>query len=246
MKYLLHACVLSLSMLFAGAAFAQPTPYPEQNSDYPGKGVVRKFKWMEDNRNHYWTLREKDQGKVVFVGDSLTQGWKTLNKDLPEFPSANRGIGGDVSRGVLFRFKEDVLDLNPRAVVLHIGINDLTAHGKPADTLHNISLMLDMCKEHNEKMPVILCTVPMTQNPKAPVKENDWKALNAGIRELAASRENVELCDLEKALLDAEGNFDPTNYRDDQLHLAAPGYEKWKAALKPLLEKVLAEPDPQN
>ena len=56
-----------------------------------------------------------------FVGDSLTGGWKNLAKDFPKLKVANRGLGGDVSRGALFRFKEDALDLNPKAVVIEIG-----------------------------------------------------------------------------------------------------------------------------
>ena len=60
-----------------------PTPYPKTNKDWPGKGVIRKFGWMDDNRKWFWTQREKDQGAIVFTGDSLTAGWKSLKKDFP-------------------------------------------------------------------------------------------------------------------------------------------------------------------
>ena len=235
-----HLAVLSVlfAFVFVATAMAQQTPYPTQDSDWPGKGVIRKFNWMDDNRSWFWTQRENDQGKVVFVGDSLTGNWKTLGKAFPDLKVANRGIGGDTSRGVLFRFKEDVLDLKPKAIVMLVGLNDLTAHGNPPDTLANIATMLDEAQKQEAKLPVILCTIPETHNPKAPVKEPSREAINAGIRGLASERENVELCDLEKALLGSDGKFNEANFGQDKLHLAAPGYELWAGALKPIFEQL--------
>src|SRR5690349_7275368 len=97
---------------------------------------------MVGERKAFWAKREKEQGAVTFVGDSLTGGWKNLAKDFPKLKVANRGVGGDVSRGVLFRVKEDVLDLNPKAVVIEIGNNDLTAMGSAADMLSNLTDIL--------------------------------------------------------------------------------------------------------
>ena len=72
---------------------------------------------------------------------------------------ANRGIGGDVSRGLLFRFKEDVLDLHPKAVVLLIGTNDLRKQDT-TDTISNIAAMLEMAEKQDASPPVILCQIP--------------------------------------------------------------------------------------
>lgn len=146
MKVRFAVLAVLFAFVFIASASAQQTPYPTQDGDWPGKGVIRKFGWMDDNRSWFWTQREKDQGKVVFVGDSLTGNWKTLGKQFAGLKVANRGIGGDTSRGVLFRFQEDVLDLKPKAVVMLVGLNDLTAHGNPADTLANIATMLEQCR----------------------------------------------------------------------------------------------------
>lgn len=228
---------LTLVLTLAGTALAQPTPYPTTDADWPGQGVIRKFGWMDDNRAYFWTQREKDQGKIVLAGDSLTANWKEVGKAFPGLKIANRGIGGDVSRGLLFRFEEDVLDLKPKAIVILIGLNDLTAHGKPADTLANLTTMLDKAQAQDPKLPIVVCTVPETQNPKAPVKEPQRQAINEGIRKLAEERDNVELCDLDKALL-TDGKFDEANFGADKLHLAAPGYARWSAALKPVLDQL--------
>ena len=79
--------------------------------------------------------------------------------------------------GPAFRFQEDVLDLNPKAVVLLIGTNDLTALGKPADAAFNISQMLDMIGKRDPSLPVVLCTTPPSDNPKAPVKLEQRQAI---------------------------------------------------------------------
>jgi lysophospholipase L1-like esterase len=98
--------------------------------------------------------------------------------------------------------------------------------------------MLDQAQKQDPKLPVILCTVPETQNPKAPVKEPQRQAINAGIREQAAARENVELCDVEKAAADADGKFNPANFGPDKLHFGPAGYARWTAALQPIFEKL--------
>jgi lysophospholipase L1-like esterase len=110
-------------------------PDPKNEAAWPGKGPIRAFDFMVGERKAFWAQRRNDQGAVVFVGDSLTGGWKNLAKDFPKLKVANRGLGGDTSRGALFRFREDALALNPKAVVIEIGNNDLTAMGSPADML---------------------------------------------------------------------------------------------------------------
>lgn len=225
----------------SAAAQTGPTPYPaaDNNAAWPGKGVIRKFGWMVDNRAYFWKNREKDQGAVVFVGDSLTGGWKNLAKDFPGLKVANRGIGGDTSRGVLFRFQEDVVDLNPKAIVINAGSNDLTAMGKAADALSNLADMIALAQKKNPDVKIVLCTVPPSNNPKAPIKIAEKRALNAGIVKLAEGKPNVAVCDLFTALANAEGTpAQPECFAADQLHFAAPGYAKWIELLKPAFEKL--------
>src|SRR5205823_5411876 len=157
---------------------------------------IRTFPFMVGERAAFWKQREKDQGAVVFVGDSLTGGWKSLAKDFPKLKVANRGLGGDVSRGVLWRFKEDVLDLNPQAVVIEIGNNDLTAMEKPADMLSNLAEVVAMAEKERPGMPVVLCSIPPSANPKAPVKPEDRQAMNEGIQKLASEHKDTRFCDL--------------------------------------------------
>jgi lysophospholipase L1-like esterase len=232
----------SMALLCTTASLAAgpsqgPTPYPSRAQDWPGQGVIRVFDWMKDNRAHFWRERERKQGSLVFVGDSLTGNWRKLQDYFPSVTVANRGIGGDVSRGVLFRFQEDVLDLNPKAIVLLIGTNDLTAKQSARDTLANIDAILALAAKHVPHAPVVLCTVPPSANPKAPVDEQERKILNAGLRAMAAQDDLVALADLYAATVTLEGEADPKWFKPDLLHLNEAGYEQWKASLKPALRE---------
>lgn len=236
---LIIAVLLSTAALFTSVRAEEktkPTPYPEKDSEWPGKGPIRKFGWMVDNRNYFWTQRSKDQGAIVFAGDSLTGNWKDTGKDFPKMKVANRGVGGDTSRGLLFRFKEDVLDLNPKVIVILIGTNDLTALGKPEDAAANVSDMLAM----SEKLPVVLCTTPPSDNPKAPVKLDQRKALNEELKKAAATHKNVTLLDLYAAFANDDGSAKADFFAEDRLHMARPGYVKWAELLAPILEKLNA------
>jgi lysophospholipase L1-like esterase len=216
----------------------RPTDYPTNDADWPGKGVVRKFKWMVDNRLYFWTQREQAQRSIVLVGDSLTGGWSDMAKAFPTYKVANRGIGGDVSRGVLFRFEEDVLDLHPQAIVILVGTNDLTARGSADDAISNITDMLTMAQKRDAQTPVILCTIPPSAHPQAPVDPNERKALNDKVQALAASRKSVQVCDLFAALSTPEGSVKPEYFRDDKLHLGEAGYRMWTQLLTPMFAKM--------
>jgi lysophospholipase L1-like esterase len=219
------------------AAASEPTPYPARAEDWPGKGVVRVFGWMQENRKFFWTERAKKQGAIVFAGDSLTGNWKSLGADFSGTLVANRGIGGDVSRGLLFRFQEDVLDLHPKAIVLLIGINDLTARQPASVTLENIRSMLALKSEQQAQVPVFLCTVPPSANPKAPVDEQQRRLLNEGLRQIAKDTKQVTLVDLYAATVTSQNTPELRYFSQDQLHLSAAGHARWKEVLQPGLKK---------
>ncbi len=222
----------------APPAATTATPYPEKEQDWPGKGVIRKFGFMIGERNAIRARRDTDQGAVVFVGDSLTGGWKNLARDFPKLKVANCGVGGDVSRGVLFRFKEDVLDRNPKAIVIEIGNNDLTAAGSPSDMLSNLADLLSMVERQKPGTPVVLCSIPPSANPAAPVKAKDRQAMNEGIRKLAAEHKTTRFCDLYTATADAEGSPQPEYFVNDKLHLSDAGHVKWAELLTPILDQL--------
>ncbi|WP_161829258.1 GDSL-type esterase/lipase family protein [Steroidobacter agaridevorans] len=213
-----------------------PTPYPAAEKDWPGEGVIRVFGWMKDNRESFWKQRERKQGAWVLAGDSLLGNWKTSERDLAPTPIANRAIGGDVSRGLLFRFQEDVLELNPSGIVVLIGGNDLSALQKTDQTARNIDRMLQAIRAHKADLPVILCTLPPRNSEKAPIKASELTHLNASIRELAKKYDNVELLDLFPLFATPDGQPQPNLLAADRLHIGPAGYEVLGRTLKQKIE----------
>ena len=219
------------------------TPYPDPKNEaaWPGKGPIRSFDYMEGERKAFAARRQQDQGAIVFVGDSLTGGWKNLAKDFPKLKVANRGLGGDTSRGALFRFQEEALALNPKAIVIEIGNNDLTASASPAVTLANIAAMLALAEKEKPGVPVILCSIPTSANPKAPVKAEARQTINEGLRKIASERKNTHFCDLYPAIANPDGTPNPEFYVEDKLHMSDAGHLKWAELLTPIFEKLKLE-----
>lgn len=232
---------LSLAGLFhapLNAASSGPTPYPTRAADWSGQGAIRVFDHMNQNRAYFWTQREKMQGAVVFAGDSLTGGWRDLEQAFAGLKVANRGVGGDVSRGLLFRFQEDVLALHPKAIVLLIGSADLSAQQAATDTVVNLQLMLGMARQQSSNVPVVLCTIPPRNNPQAKVPLAQIADLNDKLRQLAGRHERVYLFDLFRLLAKADGSPDERYFHADQLHINEAGYRVWQTALKPLFDQL--------
>ncbi|MGB8353199.1 MAG: GDSL-type esterase/lipase family protein [Chthoniobacteraceae bacterium] len=249
LKRYLPYCASAFLAIFnlAGSCYAQdptgPTPFPAKDSPlWQGKGVIRVFPWMVDNRNYFWTKRAEAQNAVVFVGDSLTGNWGDVAKMFQKMHVANRGIGGDVSRGVLFRFKEDVLDLHPKAIVILIGSNDLSAKEAPSDAISNITDILALAEKGAPSAPIILCTIPPRDSKEAPIDVSQLKELNDDITKLAQGKKNVTLLDLFPLFVLPDGSSpDPQYFRPDKLHFGPVGYAKWHDALEPIFTNLKLE-----
>jgi lysophospholipase L1-like esterase len=205
------------------------------DSAFPGEGPIRKMDWFQnlwrERRLQWWNNRERDRNAVVFLGDSITQGWGSLKQDFPGLKTANRGISGDVTRGVLCRLKEDVLDLDPKAVVLLIGTNDLEENGDPEVIARNVKLILDACRKRYPQMPVIVCKVmPSDASKRRPADK--IQRLNALVDEVVKADPLFVRCDTWSIFANADGNAKPEEF-PDLLHPNAAGYAKFAAALRP-------------
>lgn len=176
-KGLFTSLILAAAFCFSSAVgiYAQEAPdysWPKDESVIPGKGNLRNNNWFQghfkNRRTDFWKAHEDQKDSVVFLGDSITENWERfrLAKDFPEFKIAPRGISGDVTRTVLYRLQEDVIDLNPRAVVLLIGTNDLDEGNKPEDIAANTIEIMERLKAYKADMPVLFCKImPRSQTP---------------------------------------------------------------------------------
>ena len=218
---------------------ANPLSQPPSNI-CPGDGPMQSGTWFRSlwkNRRDQWAKDvEKDQGAVVFFGDSITQGWGSLEKDFPNLKVANRGISGDTTRGLRTRIVGDVLALKPRAVSMLIGTNDLDQGGEPAVVVANMKAIVAELHAANPKMPIVL-NKAMPRGAKAGLYPDKLKALNALYEEAFKADPLVTFVDT-WTLFDAGTGECKKDEFPDMLHPNAAGYAKWTAALAPVFEKL--------
>ena len=162
-----------------------------------------------------------DIGAVVFLGDSITEGWITLARDFPNLKVADRGIGGDVTSGVLYRLQADVISLDPGAIVLLIGTNDLGDGSDPADVADNVKEILPAIKKFNPKLKVIVCKVMPRGDISVPVISAKIKQVNALVEDYVKTEPNFAICDTWSIFADDQGAPNPVDFRPDHLHLNA-------------------------
>ena len=221
---------------------------PTSDDGLPGAGPIRRkpaFQTSWGQRRMGWSKSVADDQKaLVLLGDSITQGWGTrTEKEFPNVKIANRGIGGDTTRGMLIRI-DDVIALQPSGVVMLMGTNDLEENADPATIAENIRLIIERLKKSNAMTPIILCTVfPSSETKNRPADK--IKKLNELIAGHIKGDSQVTVVDTWTLFADPSGNAKPEDFRD-LLHLNDVGYAKWAAALRPVfatLGFVENEPD---
>lgn len=246
--------ILLVASLWIGAVQAQNTnapkapaaelpavaQYPKSDDLFPGKGPAQKGDWFvkawTERRAEFWRHHEQDKGAVVFLGDSITQGWTGLAHDFPDLKTANRGISGDTTRGILYRLKEDVVDLGPEAVVLLIGTNDIQIGATPEEVADNMREILAALRKAYPKMPVIVCKVMPSDASKSRPADKII-ALNALVDGLVKADPRLIGCDTWSIFANADGNCTREEF-PDLLHPNRLGYAKWTTALKPIFAQL--------
>lgn len=211
---------------------------PATDEGVPGAGPLRRYDWFQrlwrERRAEWARTVQADQRAVVFLGDSITQGWGGgLGAAFPGVKVANRGISGDTTRGVLLRLADDVLAVNPAAVVILIGTNDIDEGATPETIAGNMRLILDALKAHDPRMPIVLCEVfpssPVKNRPRAIIEE-----INRRYRALVKGDRQVTYVETWALFAGPEGDARPEEF-PDLLHLNDAAYGKWAAALRPIL-----------
>lgn len=178
------------------------------------------------------------ENRVVFLGDSITQGWH-LDQSFPGKPYVNRGISGQTSPQMVLRFHQDVVALKPKAVILLAGTNDVAENTGPItaeETLNNIAAIAEMASQNGIR--VVLCSVlPAADFRWHPGLEPAPKiaALNQLIRAYAEAH-HYAYVDYYSAMKDENGGL-PATLSKDGVHPLPAGY----AVMAPLAEKAIEE-----
>ncbi len=248
--------LLLLTLLFSTpslpAVHADDAPklgIPEKDDGLPGAGPIRRYDWFRNlwlKRRTTWAERvEQDQNAVVFLGDSITQGWgDDFKKSFGDMKVANRGISGDTTRGMLVRLTQDVLDLNPKAVVILAGTNDLEEKATPEQIVGNLELIVAALEKHDPEMPIVLCKVmPSSASKRRPAEA--IKKINDLLAKAVKGKKNVVVLETWVLFADEKGDAKKAEF-PDLLHPNAAGYAKWAAGLRPVfatLGYLETEPD---
>ncbi len=220
---------------------ANPAP---RTIDYDWMSVAT---WREKHAADV-AIAQKGGVAVLFVGDSITEGWEWADgehwkKDFAPLGAANFGIGGDTTQNLLWRLENgDVGALKPRVVVLLIGTNNLgRENASPADVARGIEAVVTRLRAGFPEAKVILHGIfPCDYSPKAEVRQR-VKDVNALLSRLDGLGGQVVFRDIGSIFLEPDGSILPA-VSNDGLHLTPEGYRRWASVLEPLVRELLASP----
>jgi lysophospholipase L1-like esterase len=169
----------------------------------------------------------RDEARVVFLGDWITQGWSDASPDFfAARPYIERGISGQTTPQMLVRFRADVVDLAPRAVVILAGTNDIAGNTGPATNSmiqDNLASMAEIAAANGIRV-VLASILPAYDYPWSPGREPAGRiaALNSWIRGYAEANDHLYL-DYYSALVDDRGGMQAA-YTTDGVHVTPAGY----------------------
>jgi len=202
-----------------------------------------------------WQTRQKElnrrsaeageKAQVIFIGDSITQGWEGDGKEVwakyyaPRH-AVNLGIGGDRTQHVLWRLDNGNIDgLKPKAAVLMIGTNNSNAEDNtPGQIAEGVAAIV---KKLREKLPgtkiMLVAIFPRSENLSA--QRGKLAMINQVIRK-QADEKNVFWVDFGHRFLAEDGTM-PRSLMPDYLHLSKKGYEIWAEAIEDQLSGILSD-----
>jgi lysophospholipase L1-like esterase len=186
----------------------------------------------------------QDEQRVVFYGDSITDGWgrrPNTGEFFPGKPYVNRGISGQTTPQMVVRFRQDVLNLHPAAVVILAGTNDVAGNTGPMTpemTEDNFRSMVDLAKANGIR--VILASItPAADYPwrKGLMPAPKIRALNDWLKGYCVTH-SVAYLDYYSALVDEKGGMKPgTSF--DGVHPNAAGYAVMGPLAQAAIDKTL-------
>ena len=185
---------------------------------------------------------DKNEGRIVFIGNSITQGWKNFMPEMFDNQTfINRGISGQTSTEMLVRFRTDVINLKPKVVVILAGTNDIagnTLFRGLEIVAGNISSMAELASQNNIK--VILCSVlPAANFPWRKGKNPDIKIplLNRLIKDYA-QKKGFYYLDYYNLMNDGNNGL-KKDYGNDGVHPNLNGYKLMQKMVLDAISNIL-------
>lgn len=212
-------------------------PIPRTGSD----AWTVSAEWLE-HHERLRAARDRDKAELVFLGDSITEAWRTApawSAEFGRYTPLDLGVAGDHTQHLLWRIEHGELDgLHPELAVVLIGVNNLAGGFTPEQTAGGVRAVLAAVNRHLPDTRVLLLGVlPARHEPGDPLRQKISEANH--LLAVLASPPRVEFHDVGSTLLEPDGTLAKTTARDF-LHPSASGYERLSAAVAPLLEAMRA------
>jgi lysophospholipase L1-like esterase len=201
----------------------------------------RDGRWL-DVHNSLVALARQGDIDLLFLGDSITQGWHengTWQRFYTPRKAANFGIGGDRTEHVLWRIQNgELAGIAPRVTVLMIGTNNVSSD-TPDEIAQGISAVVSEVRRRLPRTKVLLLGI-FPRSPKPDSLRERIKSVNQRIAKLDDGSQ-VRFLDIGQAFLSDDGTI-TREIMPDYLHLSRRGYRIWADAMEPTLWSMLDEP----
>lgn len=238
---------LNIKHLVFVALLTTPISMYSQNNSIPQPTAEDKAREERIKNDWAWLARYHDdnlkvglpangENRVVFMGNSITEGWVSLDPDFfANRAYIGRGISGQTTPQMLVRFRPDVINLRPKVVVILAGTNDIAGNTGPSTQemiQDNLQSMVDLARANGIR--VVLCSVlPAYDYWWSPGKEPAQKiiALNVWIKDYAA-KNKIPYVDFYTPMADERGGL-KKDYSNDGVHPTKAGY----IVMDPLVEQ---------
>jgi lysophospholipase L1-like esterase len=237
MKFIQLACI-GFFLFLAPSLMAQTdsvAPRLNETNDWPN---LRRYR----SENEKVGLPGNNENRVVFMGNSITDGWIKASPDFfSKNPYIDRGISGQTTPQMLIRFRQDVIDLKPKVVVILAGINDIAENTGPSSVEmieNNLMSMAQLAKANGIK--VVMCSIlPAYAFPWRPGINPVQKvaAVNKWMKSYAA-KNNFVYVDYYNAMADERKGL-PSNLSKDGVHPTKDGYKIMESLVVPAIQKAL-------
>jgi beta-glucosidase len=238
-----------IALLYEGAQGLHFARFPLENANL---ATIPEGRFETTGKFSWWPARHaekvaeaKDAIDVVFLGDSITQGWERHGAAIwkntyAPLKAANYGFGGDSTQHVLWRLEHgEFTGLKPKVVVLNIGTNN-ARHGDftPAQIAQGIEAVVKKIQQVCPETKVLLLAIfPRDAHPTDPMRVK-CDAVNALLPALADGKQ-VVFANLNDRFLQPDGTLS-RDIAPDLLHLSSKGYRIWSEAMHPTLLSLLA------
>jgi beta-glucosidase len=203
--------------------------------------VPRDANWMKRHDLINTRVKETPDSQVLFIGDSITQGWEGAGKQawesFSEYKPLNLGIGGDRTQHVLWRLENgNLAGLKPKAAVIMIGTNNSKGADNSAEEIAAgiTAIVTKLRTELKDTKLLVLGIFPRGAQPNA--QREKIAAVNAIVAKLDDGK-NIHFLDIGDKFLEADKSLSK-EIMPDFLHLSPKGYEIWVQAIAPKLKEL--------